>query len=93
MMKMFQRADSGPCRPKITYPCRWQYTIIGESRADICQTVRQHIREEPLQLTDSNVSRNGRYISMNLEVTVHSEEQRRELYTLLAAHPTIKVVL
>lgn len=92
-MKMFKKSESGACRPKIDYPCRWQYTIIGENRSDICQAVHHHVKEEPLQLTDSNVSRSGRYISMNLEVTVHSEEERRELYTLLAAYPTIKVVL
>lgn len=93
MLKMFGQKGEGPCRPRIDYPCDWQYTIIGESRSEICRVVEKHVREEPLRLTDSNVSRSGRYVSMKLEVTVHSEEERRELYTLLAAQPAVRVVL
>lgn len=52
-----------------------------------------HVQERPLQLTDSNISSGGRYVSMNLEVIVENDEQRLELYRLLAGHPAIKVVL
>jgi len=81
------------CRPRIDYPCRWQYKIIGESRTEICRVVEMHVQERPLQLTDSNISSGGRYVSMNLEVIVENDEQRLELYRLLAGHPAIKVVL
>ena len=81
------------CKPKIDYPCAWQYKIIGFSREDIRRVVAEHVRVEPLPLTDSKVSSGGRYVSMNLEITVHSEKERLELYTLLTADPAIKVVL
>ena len=45
------------------------------------------------RLTDSHVSSGGRYVSMNLEVTVDGDEERLALYRLLAADPAIRVVL
>ena len=79
--------------PKIEYPCRWQYKIIAESRTEIRRVAELHVRERPLTLADSNVSSGGRYVSMNLEVTVCSDEERLELYRLLAGDPAIRVVL
>lgn len=80
-------------RPRIDYPCRWQYKIIGESRTEIRRVVEHHVSERPLALTDSHVSSGGRYVSMNLEVSVGSDEERLALYRLLAAEPAIRVVL
>lgn len=83
----------GPEGPKIEYPCRWQYKIIGESRTEIRRVVERLVQERPLALTDSHVSSGGRYVSMNLEVMVHGDEERLELYRLLAGDPAIRVVL
>jgi putative lipoic acid-binding regulatory protein len=81
------------CRPRIDYPCSWQYKLIGESKTAIRRAVEKHVHEQSRELTDSRVSRHGRYISMNLELVVDSEERRLELYRLLAADQAIKVVL
>ena len=91
--KIFPGSAVGPCRHRIEYPCLWQYKIIGESKVEIHKAVEVHIGRRPYTLTLSNVSASGRYVSMNLEVTVHGEEQRLALYHLLAAHPAIRVVL
>lgn len=83
----------GPtCKPEINYPCQWQYRIIGESATVIKELAAKHVHEE-YTLTDSHVSSGGRYISMALELTVQDDERRLELYRLLAADPTVKVVL
>ena len=84
---------SGLQGPTIDYPCRWQYKIIGESRVEIRRAVELHVRQRPLALADSHVSSGGRYVSMSLEVTVASDEERLVLYRLLAAEPAIRVVL
>ena len=81
------------CKPKIDYPCPWQYKIIGESKVDICRVVEAAVQEQAYVLTDSNVSSSGRYISMNLDVTVQDEEQRIALYRIMGDDPTIKVIL
>ena len=92
-MKLSTDIPGGLQGPKIEYPCRWQYKIIGESRTAIRRVVEQLVQERPLSLTDSHVSNGGRYVSMNLEVTVHGDEDRLELYRLLAGDPAVRVVL
>lgn len=92
-MKKSSESPGSPQGPKIEYPCRWQYRIIGESRTGIRRVVERHVRERPLNLAESHVSSGGRYVSMSLEVTVASDGERQELYRLLAGDPAIRVVL
>lgn len=93
-MKKIPAQPSGQsCKPQIDYPCTWQYKIIGESAAAITRLAAEHVYEKGYTLIDSNVSSGGRYVSMALELTVQSDERRLELYRLLAADPTVKVVL
>ncbi len=44
-------------------------------------------------LANSHTSSGGRYVSMNLELVVQSEEQRLSLYDQLVKNPVIKIVL
>lgn len=93
-MKKISLLSPTDCRrPRIDYPCPWEYRIIGESRIEIGRAVAEHIGDRPHTLTPANVSSGGRYVSMNLEVTVHSDAQRIALYHLLAGHPAVRVVL
>ena len=93
-MKILPTKSSGQsCKPKIDYPCTWQYKIIGESAVAIKRLAAEHVYEKGYTLADSNVSSGGRYVSMALELTVQSDERRLELYRLLAEDPTVKVVL
>ncbi|HBI15118.1 MAG TPA: DUF493 domain-containing protein [Desulfobulbaceae bacterium] len=93
MKKLSAHAPGISPGPKIAYPCRWQYRIIGESRAEIRRVAERYVRERPLVLAAANVSSGGRYVSMNLEVTVLGDEERLELYRLLAGDPAVRVVL
>ena len=93
MKKIAMPSSAKTCKPKIDYPCPWQYKIIGESGTVIAKLVADHVHEKDYTLTSSNVSSGGRYVSMSLELTVQSEKRRLELYRLLAKDPTVKVVL
>lgn len=93
MKKIPTKSSGQSCKPKIDYPCTWQYKIIGESATEITRLVKEHVCEKGYILTNSNVSSGGRYISMSLELIVNSDERRLELYKLLAADSTVKVVL
>jgi len=93
MKKILTQSSGQSCKPKIDYPCTWQYKIIGESAVAITRLVADHVHEKGYTLTDSNISSGGRYVSMSLELTVQSDERRLELYRLLAEDPTVKVVL
>jgi putative lipoic acid-binding regulatory protein len=93
MKKIPMHPSEKTCKPKIDYPCPWQYKIIGESGTVIKKLVALHVHEKDYTLTSSNVSSGGRYVSMALELTVQSEARRLELYRLLAEDTTVKVVL
>ena len=81
------------CRPEITYPCQWQFRVIGEDRAAMCQAITTWVAASSCTIADANVSSGGRYLSLSLEVMVHDDAERLRLYQLLAAHPAIRMVL
>ncbi|PIE59515.1 MAG: DUF493 domain-containing protein [Desulfobulbus propionicus] len=78
----------------ISYPCPWQYTIIGWDRTAVTKAVAAIAGEEGgYILTDSRSSSKGKYISMNLELILASEEMRLSLYRQLSEHAAVKLVL
>lgn len=81
------------CKPKINYPCLWQYKIIATGSREIREVVDEHLGDAPYSLSASNRSSGGKYVSMNLELTVNSDYHRLRLYEVLTAHPAVKVVL
>jgi putative lipoic acid-binding regulatory protein len=81
------------CKPEIEYPCVWQYKIIGMERQAIQTALSQELGDAPYSLSTSRRSKKGKYISLNLELTVHNEEERVHVYNILKAHPSIKLVL
>jgi putative lipoic acid-binding regulatory protein len=93
MKKIPRHIPGSSCKPRIDYPCIWQYKIIGESFMAIRKVVEGAVADKYFTLTESNVSSSGRYVSMSLELTVHNDEQRLELYRIFAASQEIKVVL
>jgi putative lipoic acid-binding regulatory protein len=49
--------------------------------------------EREHSISHSNTSRGGKYISLNLDLLVHNEEDRQFIYEALKAHQHIKMVL
>ena len=84
---------SGGCRPEIEYPCVWQYKVIGTERQAVREAIAACLGDAPYSVSDSRVSRGGRYVSLNLEVTVYSDFNRLRLYEVLGDHPAVKVIL
>jgi hypothetical protein len=81
------------CKPKIEYPCPWQYRLIGEDRAAIMEAIEQAVDVSLCVISEGNTSSGGRYLSLNLEITVRSEAERLRLYQLFSDHPAIRVVI
>lgn len=92
-MKQIISKKNVQCKPEIEYPCQWQYKVIGTDRDTLVQLIEDLVTPEPYSLEDSNTSSSGRYISLNLEITVASDQERLHLYESLAAHVAVKVVL
>jgi len=78
---------------QLDYPCNWKYKIV--LLETICaKTVTKEIFEErEHSLEESNVSKKGKFKSYTIEIEVHNEEDRKELYQLLGNHSDIKMVL
>lgn len=78
---------------ELEYPCTWCYKVVASERAGIEIAVMEIICERRYSLEPSKASRSGKYISMNLELLVHNEDERTYFYETLKAHPHIKMVL
>ena len=80
-------------KPKIEYPAKWDYKIIGSSVEDMLKAVEEIIVGLDYQVTPSNISRNGKYFSLNITVVVPSEVLRDIIFQKLTNHPDIKIVI
>jgi len=78
---------------ELEYPCNWTYKVIGREREVLEKAVRDVVCERTHSLVHSNQSCSGKYLSMNLDLLVHNEEDRNFIYEALKAHQNIKMVL
>ena len=78
---------------ELEYPCNWSYKLIAGEKEALEKAVHDVIDERERKLTHSKNSKGGKYISMNLELLVHNEDDRNFIYEALKAHQNIKMVL
>jgi len=84
-------------KAKVNYPCPWGFKVIGKSEDIVRQATVECLqnicegREYTLEM--SNVSGNGKYVSLNLELTVDNEDDRNGIFTSLAESPHIIMVI
>jgi len=80
-------------KPQIDYPCKWPYKIIGDDIEQMIKAVEDTVVGLEYDLTPSNISRKGRYFSLNIVVVVPSEKVRDLIFQKLTKHPAIKYVM
>ena len=78
---------------ELEYPCSWCYKLIGNEEEAIEKAIHDIINEREYKLKQSNSSKNGKYVSLNLDLLVHNEDDRNFIYEALKAHQNIKMVL
>lgn len=78
---------------ELSYPCSWCYKLIAEDKTALFSAVQDVLDEREHKLTHSNSSKTGKYISMNLDILVHNEDDRNFIYQSLKSHKKIKMVL
>jgi len=78
---------------ELTYPCNWCYKVISTEEEMLKKAVRDVILEREHKLSPSNSSKTGKYISMNLDMLVHNEDDRTFIFDALKKHADIKMVL
>lgn len=77
----------------LEYPCSWSYKLIAGEKEALEKAIHDVIDEREHKLTHSNSSKGGKYVSMNLDLLVHNEDDRNFIYEALKAHQNIKMVL
>lgn len=85
--------DSDNKRPQIEYPTEWEYKLIGQDVDNLLKAVEEVLPGLEYQVKFSNVSRNEKYYSMNILVTVTSEVLRDIIFEKFSNHPEVKFVI
>ena len=80
-------------KPKINYPTKWEYKIIGSDVDEMIKAVEDVIADLEYDLSASNISRKGKYFSLNVSVIVPSELIRDLIFQKLSSHQAIKFVI
>ena len=80
-------------KPNIDYPCKWTFKVIGDDVDTMINSMEKAVEGLEKEITSSNVSTRGNYFSMNLIVTINSEEERYSIYDRLSKSPNIKYIL
>ncbi len=77
----------------VEYPTHWEYKIIGSKIEDMIKAAEEIVAGQEYDITPSNISRNGKYFSLNITVLVQSETLRDIIFQKFTKHPDIKVVI
>ncbi|HJL17302.1 MAG TPA: DUF493 domain-containing protein [Sandaracinaceae bacterium LLY-WYZ-13_1] len=81
-------------KPRIDYPCPWEFRIIGADATAMRAAVREVLGEgERYELSPGKTSPKGRWCSLSLEMRVLNEPHRDEVHRLLREHPDVRMVL
>ena len=85
--------DSNSKRPIIEYPTKWDYKVIGEDIDRLLKAIEETVTGLEYEITPSNISKGGKYFSLNLTVVVLSEVMRNRVFRDLDDHPNVKIVI
>lgn len=79
--------------PRIDYPCRWDYQVIGEDEQRMRIAVAGIVGNVDYVLTLANRSERARYCSLHLSLEVESAERRVAIFEALRRHADVRYVL
>lgn len=80
-------------RPEINYPCKWSYKVIGSNAERLLEAIDKASCGIDYDVVLSNVSKNAKYLSLNLTLEVPSEFMRKLIFQKLGESEHIKYVL
>jgi len=78
---------------KLNYPCNWQYKMIINRDNSAKEIAKEALGDRAYSLKKSQNSSKGKYSSHTLEILVHNQDDRKELFETLKNHDKIKFVL
>ena len=83
--------------PRIEFPCRYPIKVIGEAGEGFTELVitivERHAPDSETRLIDVRDSKNGRFLSVRVELTATGPDQLQALHTELKATGRVHMVL
>ncbi len=80
-------------KPALEYPLTWNYRLIGAVEEHLRAALVAVLGSRDHRVKPGNRSANGRYCSIELELTVESDADRHALFELLRAQSAVVYVL
>ena len=80
-------------KPSIKYPCEWNYKVIGSDIDKVLLAIQDAASSLNYKVSTSNISKNGKYVSLNFSLEVPNEVVRNLIFEKLGKNPDIKFVL
>jgi len=78
---------------ELDYPCSWEYKLIVLENCNIKKCVKDILLKREYNLKLSKTSSKGKFKSYTLQMLVHNEDDRKEIFSILGEHQDIKMVL
>jgi len=78
---------------ELDYPCSWKYKIVILETINVKNISKDVFGEREHSVKESKVSKKGKFKSYTIELLVHNDDDRKEIYKVLGEHTEIKMVL
>jgi hypothetical protein len=75
------------------YPQKWSYRLICTDQSVAALAAQTVFGSREYELNQRNTSKKGSFVSIDLNCTVVSEEDRKSLNSLLLKQPGVKMIL
>jgi len=90
---MNEQPRSTQRKPDITYPCTWEYKVIGTDEEKLKAVILAACVPTVPTISLSNVSSKGTYYSLNASLVVEDEEMRLRIFSHIENSPDVKLVI
>lgn len=79
-------------KARITYPCVWEYTIIGRDE-DALRKLVFDVMPREYEISFGRHSSKGHFVSLYVKIEVQSEAERNDIFARLQADENTKMIL
>lgn len=78
---------------ELEYPCSWKYKVVIRCEENIEQIVKDVLEDREHKKEVSKTSSKGKFESHTVELTVHSDEDRNNIFQSFSSHKQVKMVV
>ncbi len=78
---------------ELDYPCNWTYKVVIRHEQTIKEIIKEVLDQREHNIKPSKTSSKGKFKSFTLDMLVHNDDDRTEIYKMLGDHEHIKMVV